>query len=220
MTEPLLDGLPPVIDDRARVLILGSFPSVRSLAEGRYYANPRNAFWPIVAELFGFDCTATYSERLAALQSHNVALWDVVRSCRRAGSADAAIDRKTLVINDFDWLFGSYPRVTPVVLQRGGGGQAVRADGALPGGRDVPTAALDEPGSRHCAGGETRRVDPAYRCRLMTPAAAAVPTAGRLRSARTTTAASPRHRAGRPVAPTSAARRRRSPTAPPPRAAR
>ncbi len=59
MTEPLLDGLPPVIDDRARVLILGSFPSVRSLAEGRYYANPRNTFWPIVAELFGFDCGAT-----------------------------------------------------------------------------------------------------------------------------------------------------------------
>lgn len=114
MTEPLLDGLPPVIDDRARVLILGSFPSVRSLAEGRYYANPRNTFWPIVAELFEFDCTATYSERLAALQSHNVALWDVVRSCRRAGSADAAIDPKTLVINDFDWLFGSYPRVNRV----------------------------------------------------------------------------------------------------------
>jgi hypoxanthine-DNA glycosylase len=114
MTEPLLDGLPPVIDCRAQVLILGSFPSVRSLADGRYYANPRNAFWPITAELFGFDCAAPYSERLAALQSHRVALWDVLRSCRRTGSADAAIDLKSMVLNDFDWLFASYPNVDRV----------------------------------------------------------------------------------------------------------
>lgn len=114
MAAPLLDGLPPVIDARAGVLILGSFPSVRSLAEGQYYANPRNAFWPIAGELFGFDCAAPYSERLAALQSHGVALWDVLHSCRRAGSADAAIDPKSLVTNDFDWLFASYPGVSRV----------------------------------------------------------------------------------------------------------
>jgi hypoxanthine-DNA glycosylase len=111
MAEPLLDGLPPVIDDRAEVLILGSFPSVRSLADGRYYANPRNAFWPIIAELYKFDCGATYSERLAALQAHRAALWDVLRSCRRTGSADAAIDPESLVCNDFDWLFATYPRI-------------------------------------------------------------------------------------------------------------
>ncbi|KQH80857.1 DNA-deoxyinosine glycosylase [Mycobacterium gordonae] len=116
MTEPLLDGLAPVIDGRAEVLVLGSFPSVRSLAEGQYYANPRNAFWPIIAELFGFDCAARYSERLAALQSHRVALWDVLRSCRRTGSADAAIDPKTLVLNDFDWLFAAYPGIARVYL--------------------------------------------------------------------------------------------------------
>lgn len=114
MTAPLLDGLPPVIDSRAEVLILGSFPSVRSLAAGQYYANPRNAFWPITAELFGFDCTAGYSERTTALQSHGVALWDILRSCRRAGSADAAIDPKSLVVNDFGWLFNTYPRVARV----------------------------------------------------------------------------------------------------------
>ncbi|RUP02584.1 MAG: DNA-deoxyinosine glycosylase [Mycobacterium sp.] len=114
MTEPLLDGLGPVIDDRARVLILGSFPSVRSLADGQYYANPRNAFWPIAAQLFEFDCAAAYSDRLAALQARGVALWDVLRSCRRVGSADAAIDPKTLVANDFDRLFAAYPRLDRV----------------------------------------------------------------------------------------------------------
>lgn len=114
MSAPLLRGCPPVIDQRARVLILGSFPSVQSLAVGQYYANPRNAFWPITAELFGFDATAPYETRLAALQSAGVALWDVVHRCRRAGSADAAIEPKSLVVNDFGELYARYPAIALV----------------------------------------------------------------------------------------------------------
>src|SRR6185312_10020238 len=114
MTTPLLQGFPPVVDERARVLILGSFPSAQSLAVNQYYANPRNAFWPITAELFGFDVTAPYHERLAALLSHGVALWDVLRACRRRGSADSAIDPKSLVVNDFGKLFGGHPTITRV----------------------------------------------------------------------------------------------------------
>jgi hypoxanthine-DNA glycosylase len=114
MTTPLLRGLPPVIDARARVLILGSFPSVRSLADGQYYANPRNAFWPIVGDVLGFDCAADYARRLAALQSHGVALWDVLGGCRRVGSADSAIDSKSLVVNDFAALFAEHPNITRV----------------------------------------------------------------------------------------------------------
>jgi hypoxanthine-DNA glycosylase len=114
MTTPLLRGLPPVIDAHARVLILGSFPSVRSLADGQYYANPRNAFWPIVGNVFGFDCVADYARRLAALQSHGIALWDVLGGCRRVGSADSAIDPKSLVVNDFAALFAEHPNITRV----------------------------------------------------------------------------------------------------------
>jgi hypoxanthine-DNA glycosylase len=114
MTTPLLRGLPPVIDARARVLILGSFPSVRSLADGQYYANPRNAFWPIVGDVFGFDCAADYARRLTALQSHGVALWDVLGGCRRVGSADSAIDSKSLVVNDFAALFAEHPNIPRV----------------------------------------------------------------------------------------------------------
>jgi len=108
MTTPLLDGFAPVVDDGARLLILGSFPSVQSLAAGQYYGNPRNAFWPITGALFGFDAQAPYETRLAALQSHGVALWDVLHKCRRAGSSDAKIDPKSLVANDFGQLFTSY----------------------------------------------------------------------------------------------------------------
>ena len=114
MTAPLLEGFPPVVDDTAGLLILGSFPSVQSLATRQYYGNPRNAFWPITGALFGFDAAAAYEKRLAALQSAGVALWDVLHKCRRAGSADAKIDPKSLVANDFGHLFAAYPAITRV----------------------------------------------------------------------------------------------------------
>jgi hypoxanthine-DNA glycosylase len=114
MSAPLLWGFPPVVDEHAGVLILGSFPSAQSLAAGQYYANPRNAFWAIAGELFGFDAAAPYDARLAALRSQGVALWDVLRACRRVGSADSAIDPKTLVVNDFGELFARYPAITRV----------------------------------------------------------------------------------------------------------
>ena len=114
MSATLQQGFGPVVDHRATVLILGSFPSVQSLATHQYYANPRNAFWPITAELFGFDCSAPYDLRLSALRSHHVALWDVLHKCRRIGSSDSAIDPKSLVINDFGELFANHPTITRV----------------------------------------------------------------------------------------------------------
>ena len=114
MSAPLLQGFPPVVDDHARVLVLGSFPSALSLSVGQYYANPRNAFWPIISELFGVDATAPYDSRLGALQSHGIALWDVLHQCRRVGSADSAIDPKNLVANNFVQLFAAYPTIARV----------------------------------------------------------------------------------------------------------
>jgi hypoxanthine-DNA glycosylase len=73
----LLHGLPPIIDDGARVLILGNMPSAMSLAARQYYANPRNAFWRITGEIFGFDTGAPYGDRVAALRTHGVAVWDL-----------------------------------------------------------------------------------------------------------------------------------------------
>ena len=88
---PRLHGLPPIIDERSRVLILGSFPSDASLRRGEYYAHPRNQFWPIMAELFGINHPASYEERVEGLLGHRIALWDVIRECAREGSADQAI---------------------------------------------------------------------------------------------------------------------------------
>jgi hypoxanthine-DNA glycosylase len=114
MTTPLREGFAPVVDTAARLLILGSFPSMQSLATGQYYGNPRNAFWPVTGALFGFDPQLAYESRLAALQSHGVALWDVLHKCRRAGSSDAKIEAKGLVVNDFGGFFTAYPSVRRV----------------------------------------------------------------------------------------------------------
>jgi hypoxanthine-DNA glycosylase len=132
---PLLRGFPPVIDDHAEALILGSFPSAQSLAAHQYYANPRNAFWRITSELFDFDPNAPYDVRLAALRSHGVSLWDVLHGCRRIGSADSAIDPQSLVVNNFGVLFANYPRITRVYFN---GAKAAQLFRRLAGERDWP----------------------------------------------------------------------------------
>jgi hypoxanthine-DNA glycosylase len=116
MTEPMREGLPPVVGDGARVLILGSFPSERSLITSEYYANRRNQFWPLLGAVFGFDAELPYTERIGAVVQHRLALWDVVHSCRRVGSMDAKIDRKTLVINDFGALLATNPAIERVFV--------------------------------------------------------------------------------------------------------
>jgi double-stranded uracil-DNA glycosylase len=116
MSESRRVGLPPVVADDARVLVLGSFPSERSLDTGEYYANRRNQFWPLLGALFGFDADLPYDARIGAVLGHGVALWDVVHSCRRAGSMDAKIDRKTLVINDFHTLLTAHPAIERVCV--------------------------------------------------------------------------------------------------------
>ncbi len=114
MTTALLYGLPPIVDDGARNLILGNMPSVMSLAAQEYYANPRNRFWRLTGEIFGFDADEPYDDRTAALRAHGIAVWDVLRSCRRIGSLDSAVEPESMVANDFGKLFDEYPRITRV----------------------------------------------------------------------------------------------------------
>jgi hypoxanthine-DNA glycosylase len=114
MATPLLEGLPPIIDDDARVLILGNMPSATSLAAQQYYANPRNGFWRITGEVFEFDADAPYDARVTALRTRGVAVWDVLRQCRRQGSLDSAVEPDSMVANDFERLFDAYPTIVRV----------------------------------------------------------------------------------------------------------
>ncbi|KQU81495.1 MULTISPECIES: DNA-deoxyinosine glycosylase [unclassified Rhizobacter] len=89
----LLQGLPPVIGPRTRLVVLGSFPGVASLQAGQYYAHPRNHFWPILSALWNEDLRALpYVERIDRLREHGLGLWDVYAHCRREGSLDSAIE--------------------------------------------------------------------------------------------------------------------------------
>lgn len=116
MVSALLHGLPPVIGEGPHTLILGNMPSTMSLAAQQYYGNPRNAFWRIAGDIWGFDAAAPYQARTASLTTHGIALWDVLRSCRRLGSLDSAVEPESMVANDFGLLFEQYPSITRVFL--------------------------------------------------------------------------------------------------------
>ncbi len=85
------EGFPPVYTADSRVLILGSFPSVRSRAVGFYYGNPQNRFWKTVCSFFGEEIPETAEGKTEFLCRRKIALWDAVQSCEIEGSSDASI---------------------------------------------------------------------------------------------------------------------------------
>jgi double-stranded uracil-DNA glycosylase len=85
-------SFPPVVDQHTRLLVLGSLPGEISLAQGRYYAHPRNQFWLLIGAVLGVELAAMdYPDRLQTLLAAGVGLWDVVESAARAGSLDSNI---------------------------------------------------------------------------------------------------------------------------------
>ena len=91
---PAKRSFPPIVDGRARVLVLGTLPGEESLRRGEYYAHPRNLFWPIIFTLFGEAPALNYAKRLDFVAAHRIALWDVCELGEREASADATIRRE------------------------------------------------------------------------------------------------------------------------------
>lgn len=104
----------PVAPPNARLLILGTMPSVESLRQSFYYAHPRNAFWPILSNLLGGPLPETTQAKKEMLVRHRVALWDVAGSCVRPGSLDSAI--REVVPNDFEALFRRCPGIEKILF--------------------------------------------------------------------------------------------------------
>jgi TDG/mug DNA glycosylase family protein len=110
----VIHGFPPVANRRARVLVLGSMPSEASLAAREYYAHRQNQFWRIMGAICGFEPAASYARRQAALKRSGIALWDVVGSCLREGSLDAAIIEDSIRVNDFAAFLAVHPAIARV----------------------------------------------------------------------------------------------------------
>ena len=95
-TSFIIHPIPPFYDERSEILILGSFPSVKTREMGFFYGHPQNRFWRVLQTVFEEAyMPSTIEERRAFLKRHRIALWDVIYSCEIAGSSDASIRNVT-----------------------------------------------------------------------------------------------------------------------------
>lgn len=100
--EKINHNIAPVYDENSRVLILGSFPSVKSRECEFFYGHPQNRFWKVTSAVFGCEVPVTVIEKKSFLLKNNIALWDVIESCLIHGSSDSSI--KDVVPNDISLI--------------------------------------------------------------------------------------------------------------------
>jgi hypoxanthine-DNA glycosylase len=99
---------PPILNASTRILFLGSFPSIASFEQAFYYAHPRNAFWPIIEEIFDVHLETNEAKKAFCLEK-GIGLWDVIASCERSNSSDTNL--KNCIPNDFETLLKNYPNI-------------------------------------------------------------------------------------------------------------
>ena len=96
--ERIEHPIAPVYNKDSKILILGSFPSVKSREQGFFYGHPQNRFWKVVATVYDCAVPSTVEEKRAFLLEQGIAVWDVIQSCEIVGSSDSSI--KDVVVND------------------------------------------------------------------------------------------------------------------------
>ncbi len=98
-----IHNIEPIWDCNSRILILGSFPSVKSREMAFFYGHPQNRFWKVIANIYEEELLKTIDEKKEMLLKHKIAIWDVIKSCDIIGSADNSI--KNVVPNNLDIIF-------------------------------------------------------------------------------------------------------------------
>ncbi len=101
----LIHPIKPLYNNEAEILILGSFPSVKSREEGFFYGHPQNRFWKVMARICNESLPATIEEKTNMILKHHFALWDVIHSCEIIGSADSTI--KNVTPNDLSKILNT-----------------------------------------------------------------------------------------------------------------
>lgn len=107
-------GFEPVVDEHCLVLILGSFPSVKSREINFYYGNKQNRIWKTLGEYFDENVVDNKEEKIKFLLKNHVALWDIVKSSNIKGSGDSELLKKVDEINDIEKLLQKYPNIKKV----------------------------------------------------------------------------------------------------------
>ena len=105
----------PLIFPDSKILILGSFPSIKSLQEGFYYAHPRNQFWPILSEIF-HEKANSQEEKIALCKKHRIALFDSAKSLQRESGNSSDANLKNIEVNDFKKLLEEYPSIEMIAF--------------------------------------------------------------------------------------------------------
>lgn len=108
------EGLPAKVFTDPEILILGTFPGEESLKTGEYYANKRNRFWSVLAEIYGELKPETKEQKDSLLERHHIALWDLFESVNRENSLDKNI--KAGVTNDIAGFLKEYPTIKTVLI--------------------------------------------------------------------------------------------------------
>jgi len=103
----VIHTLAPLYDENSSILVLGSFPSVKSRESRFYYGHPQNRFWKVTAGVFGDDVPTTIEEKKQFLHRHHIALWDVIASCDIVGSSDSSI--RNVQGNDMNVILRAAP---------------------------------------------------------------------------------------------------------------
>jgi len=140
----LIRGFDPIARADARVLVLGTIPGERSLAEGRYYAHPMNAFWRIMRRLFSAEEDLDHAGCTEMLMGSHVALWDVLHAGERPGSLDSAIVAASALPNDIASFLELHPEIHAIFFNGATAERLFRDRIApsLPPARDIMTRRL------------------------------------------------------------------------------
>ncbi|MBQ6825087.1 MAG: DNA-deoxyinosine glycosylase [Clostridia bacterium] len=101
----IIHPIKPLYSQNSEILILGSFPSIKSREQMFYYSHPQNRFWRVLAAIFELPIPETIDEKRELILSHNLALWDVLASCEISGSADSSI--KNAIANDLSEILNN-----------------------------------------------------------------------------------------------------------------
>ena len=111
--EYLIHPIDPVFDKDSRILILGSFPSVKSRESGFFYGHPQNRFWKVTSAVFDEKEPESIEEKRAFLLRNHIAVWDVIKTCRIRGSSDASIEDAE--VNDLSRIL-NYSSITKIYV--------------------------------------------------------------------------------------------------------